>query len=214
MVRGRAPRWAWGCTPGSCEADRRKIRRADHGFGGIEKLMKQRFVWWFAAVVLAAAAVSMATGCALFGGSEDKKASTAGATEFSEGGLGKAGSLSGEEGGPFEVPELQTIYFDFDRAVIRDDQQPTMRSNADAIERHDEWRTIVLEGNCDERGSEEYNLALGERRANSVKQYLVNSGIPASRIDTVSFGESKPAVQGHDEAAWKWNRRVDFRVMR
>ena len=111
-----------------------------------------------------------------------------------------------------EVAELQTIYFDFDRSVIRDDQKPSMRSNATAAKDHSEWRVIVVEGNCD--GSEEYNLALGERRANSVKQYLVNAGIPAARVETVSFGESKPAVQGHDEAAWKWNRRADFRVMR
>jgi peptidoglycan-associated lipoprotein len=72
----------------------------------------------------------------------------------------------------------------------------------------------VIEGNCDERGTEEYNLALGERRAHAAKQYIVNTGVPASRIDTVSFGESKPAAPGHDESAWKWNRRADFKVMR
>jgi peptidoglycan-associated lipoprotein len=171
--------------------------------------MKGRFVSWLVAAALAAAAFSMATGCALFGGSEDEL----GEGEFSEGGLDKGGALSGESGA-LEVSELQTIYFDFDRAVIRDDQKPGMRANATAVEEHGEWRVIVVEGNCDERGSEEYNLALGERRASSVKQYLVNAGIPASRVDTVSFGESKPAVQGHDEAAWRWNRRADFRVMR
>jgi peptidoglycan-associated lipoprotein len=175
--------------------------------------MKRRFVSWFAAVVLAAAAFSMATGCALFGG-EDDEASAAGEGEFSEGGLAGSGALSGEESGAFEVTELQTIYFDFDRAVIRDDQKPVMRSNASAVEQHEDWRIIVVEGHTDERGTEEYNLALGERRANSIKQYLLNSGVPASRVDTVSFGESKPAVQGHDEAAWKWNRRAEHRVMR
>ena len=171
--------------------------------------MKRRFVSWFVAAALAAAAFSMVTGCALFGGSEDEEGT--GGTEFSEGMEG--GTLSSEPG-PVEVAELQTVYFDYDRAVIRDDQKPGMRSNTKAVEEHSEWRIIVVEGNCDERGSEEYNLALGERRANSVKQYLVNSGVPAARVDTVSFGESKPAVQGHDEAAWKWNRRADFRVMR
>jgi peptidoglycan-associated lipoprotein len=176
--------------------------------------MKRRFVSWFAAVVLAAAAFGMATGCAMFGGSDDDDASGTGDTEFSEGGLDGSGSLSGSESGAFEVSELQTVYFDFDRALIRDDQKPAMRSNADAVQQHEEWRIIVVEGHTDERGTEEYNLALGERRANSVKQYLVNSGMPASRVDTVSFGESKPAVQGHDEAAWKWNRRAEHRVMR
>ncbi len=172
--------------------------------------MQRRFVSWFAAVVLATAAFSMATGCALFGGSDKDEGSVTGDTEFSEG----SGSLSGDESGAFEVSELQAVYFDFDRAVIRDDQKPAMRSNASAVEEHQDWRIIVVEGHTDERGTEEYNLALGERRANSVKQYLVNSGVAAARVDTVSFGESKPAVQGHDEAAWKWNRRAEHRVMR
>ena len=177
--------------------------------------MKRRFVSWLGAAALAAAAFSMATGCALFGGSDEEEISGSGdGGEFSEGGLDGSGSLSGDESGAFEVAELQTVYFDFDRAVIRDDQKPSMRSNTGAAKEHEEWRIIVVEGHTDERGTEEYNLALGERRANSVKQYMVNAGIPASRVDTVSFGESKPAVQGHDEAAWKWNRRSDFRVMR
>jgi peptidoglycan-associated lipoprotein len=175
--------------------------------------MKRRVVSWLGAAALVAAAFSMATGCALFGGDEEELSGGEGG-EFSEGGLSGSGALSGDESGAYEVAELQTVYFDFDRAVIRDDQKPGMRSNTSAAKEHTEWRIIVVEGNCDERGSEEYNLALGERRANSVKQYMVNAGIPASRVDTVSFGESKPAVQGHDEAAWKWNRRADFRVMR
>lgn len=176
--------------------------------------MKRRFVSWLGAAALAAAAFSMTTGCALFGGSDEEASGTGDRGEFSEGGLDGSGSLSGDESGSFEVAELQTVYFDYDRAVIRDDQKPGMRSNTSAAKEHDEWRVIVIEGHTDERGTEEYNLALGERRANSAKQYMVNAGIPASRVDTVSFGENKPAVQGHDEAAWKWNRRSDFRVMR
>jgi peptidoglycan-associated lipoprotein len=176
--------------------------------------MKRRFASRFAAAVLAAAAFSVATGCAWFGGAEEDISDAGETGDFSEGELDQSGSLSGEESGVLEVTELQTVYFDFDRAVIRDDQKPSMRANATAAVEHEEWRIIVVEGNTDERGTEEYNLALGERRANSVKEYLVNSGVPASRVDTVSFGESKPAVQGHDEAAWKWNRRADFRVMR
>ena len=178
--------------------------------------MKRRFVSWFAVVILVAAAFSVGVGCAWFGGAEEEDISDTGdrAGEFSEGGLDQSGPLSGEESGALEVTDLQTILFDFDRAVIRDDQKPSMRANANAVIEHEEWRIIVVEGSTDERGTEEYNLALGERRANSVKEYLVNSGVLASRVDTVSFGESKPAVQGHDEAAWKWNRRADFRVIR
>ena len=81
------------------------------------------------------------------------------------------------------------------------------------------WRTaaggvITIEGHCDERGSEEYNLALGERRASGVKRYLVDLGVPASRLRTVSFGEAKPAVVGHDESAWRYNRRAEFKSSR
>jgi peptidoglycan-associated lipoprotein len=104
--------------------------------------------------------------------------------------------------------DLTTIYFDFDKYDIRSDQREAARADAEKIKTLS--GNIVLEGNCDERGSEEYNLALGERRAASVKRYLVDLGVPSSRLSTVSFGKMRPAVQGHDEAAWKWNRRVDF----
>ena len=186
----------------------RKFRRDNKGLWGIGKSMKRRFIW-FTVAASAAAALSIATGCALFGGDEEEKA--LGDNEFSQ---GDRGSFAGDEAAPFAVKELQTVYFDYDRALIRDDQKPTMRSNTDASQRHEEWRVLVIEGNCDERGTEEYNLALGERRAHAVKQYLVSAGVPASRVDTVSFGESKPAAPGHDESAWKWNRRADFKVMR
>ena len=135
-------------------------------------------------------------------------------SDFDSGMDDPASLAGGEMGEGDSVASLEPIYFDFDRAVIRDDQKPTLRSNSSAIAEGRSWRTVVIEGHTDERGSEEYNLALGERRANSVKGYLVNLGVNAGSLDTVSFGESKPAVQGHDEAAWKWNRRADFRVMR
>jgi peptidoglycan-associated lipoprotein len=110
--------------------------------------------------------------------------------------------------------DLETIYFDYDKAAIRSDQRANLQSDAAAIKQRDNLGVVTLEGNCDERGSEEYNLALGERRAAAVKQYLVDLGVPASRLRTVSFGESKPSAFGHDESAWKWNRRVEFAVNR
>jgi peptidoglycan-associated lipoprotein len=113
-----------------------------------------------------------------------------------------------------ELGEFTTIYFDFDQSAIRSDQRNGLRADAEAIKANPALRVVTLEGSCDERGSEEYNLALGERRASSVKNYLVDLGVPASRLRTVSFGESKPAVAGHDESAWKWNRRVDFAANR
>ncbi len=163
------------------------------------------------AVVFVAVA-TLSTGCALFGGSDEEAGG--GSSEFDTGGDSGMGGGAGDLSGGVAVPELEAVYFDYDRALIRDDQKPTLRGNSSAIVSRDEWRTIVVEGHCDERGSEEYNLALGERRANSVKQYLANLGVPSGRMDTVSFGESKPAVQGHDESAWKWNRRAEFRVIR
>jgi peptidoglycan-associated lipoprotein len=106
--------------------------------------------------------------------------------------------------------ELRTIYFDFDRYSIRSDATTVLRANAQAIQANKKWGTVTIAGNCDERGSEEYNLALGERRANAVKQYLSDLGVPKKRLQVVSFGEAKPAVMGHDESAWRYNRRSDF----
>lgn len=104
---------------------------------------------------------------------------------------------------------VQTVYFDYDKAEIRPDARAVLQNNADVIGSGD-GPVITIEGHCDERGSEEYNLALGERRANAVKRYLVDLGVPSSRLRTVSFGEARPAVQGHDESAWRYNRRADF----
>jgi peptidoglycan-associated lipoprotein len=113
-----------------------------------------------------------------------------------------------------DLSDLKTIYFDYDRSTIRADQRANLQVDADAIKARTELGVVTLQGNCDERGSEEYNLALGERRASAVKQYLVDLGVGSTRLRTVSFGESKPSVAGHDESAWKWNRRVDFAVNR
>jgi peptidoglycan-associated lipoprotein len=103
---------------------------------------------------------------------------------------------------------LETIYFDYDQAVIRDDQRAALGNNAAAIKNRS-LTTLTVQGHCDERGSDEYNLALGERRANAVKQYLVDSGVSAA-VDTVSYGEGQPAVQGNDESAYRMNRRAEF----
>jgi peptidoglycan-associated lipoprotein len=114
-------------------------------------------------------------------------------------------------GGTTAMSNLGAVYFDFDRYEIRADAKPTLRTNADAIMADSSGVVVTIEGHCDERGSEEYNLALGDRRANGVKQYLVDLGVPSSRLRTVSFGEAKPAVVGHDESAWRYNRRSEFK---
>ena len=101
------------------------------------------------------------------------------------------------------------VYFDFDRYDIRKDQQPRIIDDADYLKQNPNL-VVRVEGNCDERGTNEYNMALGERRATSAKNYLVNLGVPASRIKTISFGEERPLNYGHDDMAWSQNRRDDF----
>jgi peptidoglycan-associated lipoprotein len=107
---------------------------------------------------------------------------------------------------------LQKIYFDFDSYKLSDAARTTMVKNAESMKK-DPADKVRIEGNCDERGSDEYNLALGERRAKSAMEYLVSLGIHAERLSFISYGKEKPAEPGHDEAAWAKNRRDDFTVV-
>ena len=166
-----------------------------------------------AAVLALAAALVLSPGCKKKSAEEDDLSGGAGDSEFSDGSSSDADS-EGLGAEPQRVRELGSIYFDYDSSAIRGDARTTLKANGQAIASHSEWKTITLEGHTDERGTEEYNLALGEQRANAAKQYLVDLGAPASRMITVSFGEGSPAVQGHDESAWRWNRRVEFKVSR
>ncbi|MFC1855070.1 peptidoglycan-associated lipoprotein Pal [Thermodesulfobacteriota bacterium] len=112
-----------------------------------------------------------------------------------------------------KVDKLDTVYFDFDRSNIRSDQEGTMSGNAAVLTKpENEGANVTVEGHCDERGTDEYNIALGDRRAKSAKKFLVKMGIGSKRISTISYGESKPAKSGHNEAAWKLNRRAEFLV--
>jgi peptidoglycan-associated lipoprotein len=111
---------------------------------------------------------------------------------------------------PAPIPSLEPVYFDTDQAVLRADARVSLEARAETIRQHPELGTVTIQGHCDERGSEEYNLALGERRAVVVKRYLVDLGVPAPRLETTTYGESRPAVSGHDENAWRYNRRSEF----
>ncbi|MEO6326860.1 MAG: peptidoglycan-associated lipoprotein Pal [Thermoanaerobaculia bacterium] len=106
---------------------------------------------------------------------------------------------------------LKDVFFDFDRYEIRQDQRDPLSANAEWLSRHAEVQ-VTIEGHCDERGTRGYNLALGERRANAAKDYLVRSGVDASRITTISYGKDRPFDSGHDETAWAKNRRAHFVV--
>ena len=128
------------------------------------------------------------------------------------------GSIAGASEGKFE--DLYTrctdvnftpVYFGFDSTVVPQGEL----GKIDAVVQHLTEKTdrvVVVEGNCDERGSNEYNMSLGENRAIIVRNYLVQNGIAADRIQTRSYGEEKPAVDGHDESAWAKNRRGEFAI--
>jgi peptidoglycan-associated lipoprotein len=108
---------------------------------------------------------------------------------------------------------LLPIYFDFDKSNIRQDQRERLEKNAEYLKQN-RMVKVRIEGNCDERGTNEYNVALGERRANSAKKYLMNLGIHGDRLHTISFGEEKPLLHGHDEYSWAQNRRDDFVIVK
>ncbi len=105
--------------------------------------------------------------------------------------------------------ELEAIYFDFDASGLSSTSRTTLTKNAELLKK-DSTANVRIEGNCDERGSDEYNLALGERRAKAAAKYLITLGVAKSRIATISYGKEKPADPGHNEAAWAKNRRDEF----
>ncbi|MDP1962775.1 MAG: peptidoglycan-associated lipoprotein Pal [Reyranella sp.] len=99
------------------------------------------------------------------------------------------------------------VFFDTDQSTVREDGRATLAKQAEWLKKYTNYQ-ITVEGHCDERGTREYNLALGERRANAARQYLIAQGIPAARLKTVSFGKERPDPVGSDEAAWSRNRRA------
>lgn len=113
---------------------------------------------------------------------------------------------------PEPEPEVQldtVFYFDYDQANLRPDVRNTLSAYAEKLKESSE--TIRVEGYADERGSEDYNRALGERRANAVRDFLISMGVSASQIQTVSYGEENPRIAGNDESAWQENRRVEIK---
>jgi peptidoglycan-associated lipoprotein len=104
---------------------------------------------------------------------------------------------------------LKPVFYDLDSSEVNAEGQRALQENADMMRKNPQWQ-VTIEGHCDERGTAEYNLALGERRAISARAYLVSLGIPADRVRVVSYGKEFPFEQGHDEAAWSKNRRAHF----
>jgi peptidoglycan-associated lipoprotein len=119
------------------------------------------------------------------------------------------GSLTPQQQALAQVKTKNIIYFDYDSAGIPQEYLPVVSANAAYLVKYPTAR-VRLEGNTDERGTREYNIGLGERRAQVVRNALLAQGVAAAQITTVSYGEERPAVEGHDEAAYAQNRRVEF----
>jgi len=128
-------------------------------------------------------------------------------------GVSPAGSSEGvKERAMTAEGSLQPIYFDFNKSFVRDDAKFTMKKNAEWLKSHP-MAKIKIEGNCDERGTKEYNQALGQRRSVSAKKYLTEMGVNSSRISLISFGKEKPVCTESTDSCWQKNRRDDFVVI-
>jgi peptidoglycan-associated lipoprotein len=112
-----------------------------------------------------------------------------------------------------DMAAMENIYFDFDKFTLSAEARKTLADNAKYLKAHG-GSQVVIEGHCDERGSDEYNLALGESRALAAKNYLVSLGVSASRLSVISYGEEKPAAMGSNEEAWAKNRRAEFKAVK
>jgi peptidoglycan-associated lipoprotein len=163
---------------------------------------------------MAATMVIAVNGC-----SDKKTVAVPSAEQTDPEALGPMESLETEVSETDDIMEGRTsgpmlpVYFEFDSARIQGDQRARIEANADFIKANTAIR-VRIEGNCDPRGTREYNLALGERRAQSAKKYLENLGISPDRLYTVSWGEEKLLLFGHDELSWAQNRRDDFVIIR
>ena len=108
-----------------------------------------------------------------------------------------------------KVEKLQSIYFDFDKSDIKSDAEAKLKANAAWLSKNTK-ANVQVQGNCDERGTAEYNIALGDRRAKSAQKYLVNLGVKKDHLSTISYGKEKPVCNDHNESCWWQNRRDDF----
>ena len=183
--------------------------------------MKGRSSWKWAVLALSIAAL-MAVGCATKQTvkSEGAEAPSAAApAPVTEAPVKEAPAPMAAAAPPSAAPgvavteerlsQFDDVRFDFDKSVVREDGRKTCGIVADYLKKHPQAK-MLIEGHCDERGTAEYNMALGERRATAVMTYLVSLGVPKSALSTVSFGKEKPLDPGHNEEAWAKNRRAHF----
>lgn len=167
-----------------------------------------------------ALSLALVAGCSSTGGTQDGSmdgtrtggtgtgTGAAGTGQVSGTGIGADGDRAGQQADG-RIPEVRTIYFDFDRDNIRSEFESVLVAHARYLRSNGSAR-VVLQGHTDERGTREYNMALGERRANSVKRFLEVQGVSPSQLEVVSYGEERPAVRGNNDEAYAQNRRVVF----
>lgn len=143
-------------------------------------------------------------------GSTGTQAGGAISSGVNEGGMGQGAAMGGSAlGGPGASQENRIIYFDYDRFDVKSEYNPVLQAHGKYLSANPTSR-VRLEGHADERGSREYNIGLGEKRAQAVRNVLLLQGAASDQINTVSFGEERPAVTGDDEEAWSLNRRVEI----
>jgi len=174
--------------------------------------------WSAVAVTAGFACMMLCSGCGLFGGKKgpgDDMVAPETQPLTGDVGMGSREGFGPGEGTRVTDPaaQIENVLFSFDSYQIEQAELPKIERAADFMKKNADVR-LITEGHCDERGSNEYNMSLGEHRADAVRAYLVGLGIDASRIQTKSYGEEKPLNAGHDESSWRVNRRVEFAFYR
>jgi peptidoglycan-associated lipoprotein len=162
------------------------------------------------------ASALLVTACATEQEGSNSASGSGSSSQTSASGSGTTSAQKGQNAGPtgappgsgvdFYVNVGDRVFFDFNESGIASKAAATLEKQAAWLQKYPN-KTIVVEGHCDERGTREYNLALGERRANAVREYLISSGVSAARIETISYGKERPAVMGSNDSAWAQNRR-------
>ncbi len=172
-------------------------------------------------VMIVAISVVLLAACGTTGSKRASTGADRGVTEVEVGGetagggaesmgIGGSGEFAGERlDDPSSILSKRVIYFDFDSSDIKDEYRDIIKAHATYLANHPS-ASIVLEGHADERGSREYNIGLGERRAKAVSRFLTLQGASSSQVETISYGEERPVAFGHDESSWKLNRRVEI----
>ncbi len=161
-------------------------------------------------IVLLIGVFGLMAGCSSTSEEKSSDEATTTATDTTSGAnMHDGGSMSEMHSGQADALSKRVVYFEFDSSDVTAEARDIISAHAQNLAQNSSL-SVVLEGHADERGTREYNVALGERRAKAVQQLLVVQGVKASQIQVISFGEERPAAMGHDESAWSLNRRVEI----